>query len=354
MPKKSRRASNGGIAARPTPRPTPTSTPTTPPPGGQQGDEPGWRRMKRSLIGMLLIAGFAMMDPLILKEGITVVLPDHKALLALVVLFWWLVWKRWVSSDKRGMHPFFRTVGFVAVLAGCLAVLPFNSTVTMLEVPLLTADECRAVAHATAEAVSIPGFVPSISVFDPDTEVPVQDLPDEIAAMVSAALEKKMMPFVTLEYGGLGEVTLDKRLYVEHHQPDHELSLPAHVRRGQLSFRVELNPPESKYVGGGGVFLGSMGRTITPGLGSGLVLPAKLRHSSSQPGPRERSVLVGSLTIKGRDPWQRFVGMWWLWGLFSRRVRYIADRRLSSSGVDNIPAPEPEPGTEEAVAVEEL
>lgn len=52
--------------------------------------------------------------------------------------------------------------------------------VTMLEVPLLTADECRAVAHATAEAVSIPGFVPSISVFDPDTEVPVQDLPDEV------------------------------------------------------------------------------------------------------------------------------------------------------------------------------
>lgn len=57
-----------------------------------------------------------------------------------------------------------------------------------------------------------------------------------------------------------------------------QLSLPAHVRRGQLSFRVELNPPESKYVGGGGVFLGSMGRTITPGLGSGLVLPAKLRR----------------------------------------------------------------------------
>lgn len=52
----------------------------------------------------------------------------------------------------------------------------------------------------------------------------------------------------------------------------------AHVRQGQLSLRVELTPPESKYVGGGGVFLDSMEKTITPGMGSGLVLPAKLRR----------------------------------------------------------------------------
>lgn len=53
---------------------------------------------------------------------------------------------------------------------------------------------------------------------------------------------------------------------------------PAHVRQGQLALRVELNPPESKYVGGGGVFLDSVGKTITPGMGSGLVLPAKIRR----------------------------------------------------------------------------
>lgn len=51
---------------------------------------------------------------------------------------------------------------------------------------------------------------------------------------------------------------------------------------------------------------------------------------------------MGTLRVTGRDPWQRFVGMWRLWGLFSRRVRYIADKRLSSSGVDSIPAPDPE------------
>lgn len=51
----------------------------------------------------------------------------------------------------------------------------------------------------------------------------------------------------------------------------------AHVRHGQLALRVELTPPESKYVGGGGVFLDSMGKTVTPGMGNGLVIPAKLR-----------------------------------------------------------------------------
>ena len=48
------------------------------------------------------------------------------------------------------------------------------------------------------------------------------------------------------------------------------------------------------------------------------------------------------MSVTGRDPWQRFVGIWHLWGLFSRRVRYIADKHLPSSGVDTIPAPEPE------------
>ena len=48
------------------------------------------------------------------------------------------------------------------------------------------------------------------------------------------------------------------------------------------------------------------------------------------------------MNVTGRDPWQRFVGMWHLWGLFSRSVRYIADKQLPSSGVDTIPAPEPE------------
>lgn len=58
-------------------------------------------------------------------------------------------------------------------------------------------------------------------------------------------------------------------------------------------------------------------------------------------------MLVGSLTVRGRDPWQRFVGIWRLWGLFSRSVRYIADRSLTSSGVDTLPVPDLEP--EEAV-----
>lgn len=55
-------------------------------------------------------------------------------------------------------------------------------------------------------------------------------------------------------------------------------------------------------------------------------------------------MLVASLTVTGRDPWQHFVGVWRLWGLFSRRVRYVADKSLESSGVDTIPdLEEPEP-----------
>lgn len=36
---------------------------------------------------MLVIAGFAMTDLLTLKEGVTVVIPDHKPLLAVVAIF---------------------------------------------------------------------------------------------------------------------------------------------------------------------------------------------------------------------------------------------------------------------------
>lgn len=36
---------------------------------------------------MLLLAGFAMTDLLTLKEGVTVVAPDHTSLLAFVTLF---------------------------------------------------------------------------------------------------------------------------------------------------------------------------------------------------------------------------------------------------------------------------
>ena len=50
----------------------------------------------------------------------------------------------------------------------------------MLEVPLLTEDQCRVVAEATAEAISVPGFVPTFSLFDPSAEVPIQDLPAEV------------------------------------------------------------------------------------------------------------------------------------------------------------------------------
>lgn len=61
----------------------------------------------------------------------------------------------------------------------------FDKKVSMLEVPLLTEDQCRVVAEATAEAVSVPEFVPTSSLFDPSTEVPVQDLPAEVCVVQS-------------------------------------------------------------------------------------------------------------------------------------------------------------------------
>lgn len=46
----------------------------------------------------------------------------------------WLVWKRWTSCERQGLHPFVRTVGFAVVLFGSLAVLPFNATVRETDV----------------------------------------------------------------------------------------------------------------------------------------------------------------------------------------------------------------------------
>lgn len=46
----------------------------------------------------------------------------------------------------------------------------------------------------------------------------------KVSAMVSEAIRKQLMPFVSLEYGSQGEVSLDERLlYVEHYQPYHEV-----------------------------------------------------------------------------------------------------------------------------------
>ncbi len=44
--------------------------------------------------------------------------------------------------------------------------------------------------------------------------------------MVSEALQKQLMPFVNLEYGGQGAVSLDETtLYVEHYEAYHEVRL---------------------------------------------------------------------------------------------------------------------------------
>eukprot|EP00904_Undaria_pinnatifida_P007029 jgi/Undpi1/3456/HiC_scaffold_16.g06828.m1 len=279
-----------------------------------------------------------------LKEGFTVAAPDSKPLLSLALFFGWSVWRRWNNSGRIGLHPIIRTLGFMVVLAAGTSLLPFNSKVTMYEVQFFTPEECHTVAEAAAAAIAVPGFVPVRSRFDRETEVPFEDLAPEVSSMVSEALQQRLLPFVSLEYGNLGAVTLEEGdVYVEHYQPYHEPPPQVHFRRGQLALRVELTPPQMKFVGGGGVFLGAMGHTVTPGLGSALVLPAKLRHGSSKLEAGTRSVLVASLNVTGRDPWQRFVGMWHLWGLFSRSVRYVADRHLPSSGVKTIPEPEPEP-----------
>lgn len=39
-----------------------------------------------------------------------------------------------------------------------------------------------------------------------------------------------------------------------------------------------------------------------------------------------RSVLVGAVSVQAQSRWQRLVSMFRLWGLFARRVRYLADR----------------------------
>ena len=42
--------------------------------------------------------------------------------------------------------------------------------------------------------------------------------------MVSEALQQRLLPFVSLEYGNLGAVTLEEGdVYVEHYQPYHEV-----------------------------------------------------------------------------------------------------------------------------------
>lgn len=63
-----------------------------------------------------------------------------------------------------------------------------------------------------------------------------------------------------------------------------------------------------------------------------LLVSPQHRHGSYDLGSGIRSVLVGTLSVKPSTQWQRFVSMWRLWGLFSRRVRYIADVGLLAYG----------------------
>lgn len=50
---------------------------------------------------MLVIAGFAMVDLLTLKEGVTVVIPDHKPLLAVVAIFGERMKQKRESADEK-------------------------------------------------------------------------------------------------------------------------------------------------------------------------------------------------------------------------------------------------------------
>lgn len=70
----------------------------------------------------------------------------------------------------------------------------------MLEVPLLTAEECRTLADATVEAASVPGFTPSFSVNDPSTEVPVLDLPAEVCGYHTATAALVVVLLGALSY----------------------------------------------------------------------------------------------------------------------------------------------------------
>lgn len=47
----------------------------------------------------------------------------------------------------------------------------------------------------------------------------------KVSAMVSGAFRKQLLPFVSLEYGSRGDVSLDERLlYVEHYRAYHEVT----------------------------------------------------------------------------------------------------------------------------------
>lgn len=53
--------------------------------------------------------------------------------------------------------------------------------VTMYELPVLQEAECSALVRATEAASKAPGYFPSTVRFDPATEVPLQDLPEEVS-----------------------------------------------------------------------------------------------------------------------------------------------------------------------------
>lgn len=65
-------------------------------------------------------------------------------------------------------------------------------------------------------------------------------------------------------------------------------------------------------------------------------LQTRNRHGSGELESGTRNVLVGTLSVKPASRWQRVVSMWRLWGLLSRRVKYVADRGLLSSGSDGM------------------
>ena len=59
--------------------------------------------------------------------------------------------------------------------------------------------------------------------------------------MVSEAIRIQLVPFISLEYGSLGEVRLDERLlYVEHYQAYHEV---------RVCVRVYEQPPRFPFLG---------------------------------------------------------------------------------------------------------
>lgn len=186
----------------------------------------------------------------------------------------WRVWKRGLAVDPD--HPHLAAFARKCTAYGpCTPARdpaqgphPWTAVSTEVQVfetnvPLATADECRAfVAAANATADRAGGWTTQRHYSVPTTDMPVLALPGEMLRWFQAFCSQRVVPTLATQFGLQACTITVHDAFVVKYDARAQRLLPLHADEAQISATIALNPREQ--FTGGGTFFQALQRSFCP------------------------------------------------------------------------------------------